>query len=332
MINLSVRYLGMQLQSPVVVSASPLSKKIESIQQMEEAGAGAVVLYSLFEEQLTRDVLNLDSYLQRDTLTYAEARAYYPRITYDNRDPELYLEHVRRARQAVSIPIIASINGIASGDWIEYARQIEQAGADALELNLYYLPADARLSATELEETYVRLVSDVRARIQIPLAVKLTPFFTSLPNITRRFVDAGANGLVLFNRFYQPDIDIEKMEPASNLVLSTSADMRLPMRWIAILYGTVAADFALSSGVHTGQDVFKAVVAGANVAMVTSQLLSNGIVQLRTILTELEDWMEKRGYSAIAPMQGSMSDMIIRSPAAYERSNYIMTLTTGLSE
>lgn len=332
MVDLTVRYLGMRLPSPVVVSASPLSKKIESIQQMEEAGAGAVVLYSLFEEQLARDVLTLDPYLQRDTLTYAEARAYFPRITYDNRDSEHYLEHIRHARQAVSIPIIASINGIASGDWIETAHQIEQAGADALELNLYYLPADPRLSSAELEETYIQLVADVRAQIQIPLAVKLTPFFTALPQFVQRVVSAGAQGLVLFNRFYQPDIDIETMQPASTLSLSTSADMLLPMRWIAILDGTVDADFALTGGIHTGRDVFKAVVAGANVAMVASELLANGIVQLRTILTDLEDWMEQHGYGSIAPMQGSLSDLIVRSPAAYERSQYIKTLTTGRIE
>ncbi len=233
---------------------------------------------------------------------------------------------MHHVKQAVDIPVIGSLNGISSGGWVEYAQRIEQAGADALELNIYYLPTDPNLSGAELEEEYVKLVRDVRATVKIPIALKLSPFFTSLPHIARRFVEAGANGLVLFNRFYQPDFDLEELEVIPNLELSTSYELRLPLRWIALLYGRIETDFALTSGVHTAQDVLKAMMAGANVAMTTSALLENGIGRLTHILTDLQVWMEEHEYESVTSMKGSMSQRAVAEPAAFERANYMKVL------
>jgi dihydroorotate dehydrogenase (fumarate) len=326
--DLTTTYLGLRLKNPLVASASPLSKKVDTVRRLEDAGAAAVVMYSLFEEQITHESYELDHYLSRGTHSYAESLSYFPDLDHYNLGPEPYLEHLHRIKQTVSIPVIGSLNGVSSGGWVEYAHKIEQAGADALELNIYYLPTDRDLSGAELEDSYVKLVRDIRARVKLPIALKLSPFFTALPNIASRFVDAGANGLVLFNRFYQPDFDLEELEVVPNLELSTSHDLRLPPRWIALLYGRIQADFALTSGVHTAQDVLKAVMAGASVAMMTSTLLANGIGRLMHILTDLEEWMETHEYESIAQMKGSMSQRAVGAPAAFERANYMKALNS----
>jgi len=328
MIDLTTTYLGLHLKNPLVASASPLSKKVDTVRSLEDAGAAAVVLYSLFEEQITHDSHELDHYLERGTHAYAEAIDYFPDLDHYNIGPEPYLEHLQRVKEAVSIPVIGSLNGISPGGWVQYARFIEQAGADALELNIYYLPTDPDLSSVELEETYIDLVRAVRSNVKIPLAVKLSPFFTSLPNMARRFVAAGANGLVLFNRFYQPDFDLEALEVVPNLDLSTSRDLRLPLRWIALLYGRIQADFALTSGVHTAQDVLKAMMAGASVAMTTSALLQYGPELVTRILGNIEEWMVVHEYTSINMMKGSMSQQAVAEPAAFERANYMKALNS----
>lgn len=328
MVDLSTTYLGLQLKNPVVASASPISKNLEGIRHLEDAGASAVVMYSLFEEQIVQESLALDHYLNRGTDTYAESLTYFPDLPHYNIGPEDYLELIHRAKQAVQIPVIASLNGVSTGGWINYAKKMEEAGADALELNTYYIPTDPELSGQEMEQVYIDLVRDVRAQVRIPLAVKLNPFFTALPNFSKRLVDAGANGLVLFNRFIQPDLDIETLEVNPHLVLSSSNELRLPLRWIAILYGRIQADLALTTGVHTAQDVLKAMMAGASVTMLASSLLLNGIQHIQEILTEMEGWMTTYEYESIKQMQGSMSQRSVAEPAAFERANYMKTLVS----
>ncbi|HZR39986.1 MAG TPA: dihydroorotate dehydrogenase-like protein [Ktedonobacteraceae bacterium] len=328
MLDLTTSYLGFSLKNPLVVSASPLSKKLDRVRRLEDAGAAAIVMYSLFEEQITHESHELDHYLDRNTQSFAEALSYLPDMERFNLEPDAYLQHLSRVKRAVDIPVIGSLNGVSSGGWVQYAQNIEQAGADALELNIYYLPTDPDLSSTELEEVYVKLVKDVRATVKIPLALKLSPFFTSIPHIAKRFVEAGANGLVLFNRFYQPDFDLETLEVMPHLELSTSHDLLLPLRWIALLYGRIDADFALTSGVHMVQDIVKAMMAGASVAMLASELLSWGIPRLTRLVNELQDWMEVHEYVSIAQMKGSMSQRAVAEPAAFERANYMKALNT----
>jgi len=326
MLNLTTTYLGLSLKNPLVASASPLSRKLDTVRRLEDAGAAAIVMYSLFEEQITHESNELDHYLERGTHSYAEALSYFPDLKSYNIGPETYLEHLQRVKQAVGIPVIGSLNGISTGGWVEYAQKIEQAGADALELNIYYLPTDPELSSMDVEDEYVQLVRDIRAKVRIPLAVKLSPYFTSLPHLARRIADAGADGLVLFNRFYQPDFDLETLEVVPNLLLSTSHELRLPLRWIALLYGRIQSDFALTSGVHTAQDVLKAVMAGASVAMMASTLLEHGPWRLMYILADLQGWMDEHEYTSIGEMKGSMSQQAVAEPAAFERANYLKTL------
>jgi dihydroorotate dehydrogenase (fumarate) len=326
--DLTTTYLGLHLKNPLVASASPLMKRLDYARRLEDAGASALVMYSLFEEQITHESTELDHYLNRGTHSFAEALSYFPDLETYNVGPEGYLEHLHKVKSAVKIPVIGSLNGISPGGWVQYARKIEQAGADALELNIYYLPTDLDLSSAEVEETYVKLVKEVRAAVTLPLALKLSPFFTALPHVARRFVEAGANGLVLFNRFYQPDLDLDTLEVVPNLELSTSQEMRLPLRWIALLYGRIPADFALTSGVHTARDVLKAMMAGANVAMMTSVLLAQGINRLTHILAHIQLWMEEHEYTSIAQMRGSMSQRAVAEPAAFERANYLKALNS----
>jgi len=326
--DLTTTYLGLQLKNPLVASASPLSKNIDIVRRLEDAGASAVVMYSLFEEQITHESYEMDHYLNRGTESFAESLSYFPDLDTYNLGPEPYLEHLHTIKQAVNMPVIGSLNGVSSGGWVQYARKIEQAGADALELNIYYLSTDPDLSSAELEEVYVKLVRDVRATVDIPIALKLSPFFTSIPHMAKRFVEAGANGLVLFNRFYQPDFDLEALGVIPHLELSTSHDVLLPLRWIAILYGRIQADFALTSGVHTAQDVLKAMMAGANVAMMASALLERGPERLTHILAKLQWWMEEHEYESIAQMRGSMSQLAVAEPAAFERANYMKALNS----
>lgn len=328
MVDLTAKYLGLDLKNPLVASASPLSEKVDKVRKMEAAGIAAVVCYSLFEEQIIHESLELNHYLNQGTESFAEALTYLPDLGRYSIGPQEYVEHIRQLKQAVGIPVIGSLNGVSSGGWIDYAQRIEQTGADALELNLYYLPSDPDLTSAELEDTYVTLVGDIHDRIHIPIAVKLSPFFTALPNMARRLAEAGASGLVLFNRFYQPDFDLEELEVVPNLVLSNSHELRLPLRWIAMLYGRIKADFALTSGVHTSDDVLKSVMAGASAVMLTSALLKNGVGYASQLLSGLQTWMEEREYISIQQMKGSMSQQAVAEPAAFERANYMKELSS----
>ena len=285
-------------------------------------------MYSLFEEQITHESLELDHFLNEGTYTNPEAQTHFPDLEHYNIGPESYLELIRRIKQTVGIPVIGSLNGISLGGWVDYAHKIQQAGADALELNMYYIPTDEWLTAEALEKTYVALVKEVHATIQIPLAVKLSPFFSSLPNLARRLVEAGASSLVLFNRFIQPDLDIETLTVVSKLVLSTSDELRLPLRWVAILYGRVQADLALTGGVHTRQDALKAIMAGANVAMTASELIAHGPDRACQIVSGMRDWMEQYECDSIQQMRGSMSQKAVAEPAAFERANYMKALNS----
>jgi dihydroorotate dehydrogenase (fumarate) len=328
MVDLKTTYLGLALKNPVVASSSPLSEKVETVQALEEAGVSAVVMYSLFEEQIIHESLELDYYLNRDAESYAEALTYFPEVGRYTLGPEVYIEQVKKLKAAVDIPIIGSLNGVSTGGWIEYAQKIEGAGADALELNLYYLPTNVDISSVELETAYATLVHNVCEKVDIPVAVKLSPSITALPNFTRRLVDAGAKGLVLFNRFYQPDFDLEALEVTPNLKLSSPNELRLPLRWIAILYGQIEADFALTSGVHKSSDILKAMMAGAKVTMIASALLKKGPAKVTKMLAKLTNWMEENEYESIQQMQGSMSQGAVADPSAFERANYMKVLNS----
>ena len=328
MSDLSTTYLGLKLKNPLVVSPSPLCMELGNIRQMEDAGASAIVLHSLFEEQLTLESKDLDNFLTHGTDSFAEALSYFPDMGQYNLGPEGYLEHVRKAKAAVKIPIIGSLNGVSTGGWISYAKKIEQAGADGLELNVYYIPTDPDMSGAQVEQMYADLVRDVRAGVKIPVAVKLGPYFSALASMARRLDQAGANGLVLFNRFYQPDFDLEALEVTPNLILSRSDELRLRLTWVGILYGRVKADMAITGGVHTAEDAIKSMMAGARVAMMTSALLRNGIPHLKTVLSGIMEWMEKHEYASIRQMQGSMSQKSVAEPAAFERANYMKVLSS----
>lgn len=329
MTDLSTTYLGLKLANPLVAAASPISKKIDRARRLEEAGIAAIVMYSLFEEQIIRESLELDHYLSRGANTFPEALSQLPDGGLYGISPEKYLNQVAGLKKALIVPIIASLNGASRGGWTSYARRIEEAGADALELNMYYLATDPDLSSGDIENMQVDLVAEVKAAISIPLAVKISPFVTSIPNFAKRLIEAGANGLVLFNRFYQPDFDLEQLEVVHSLDLSTSADLRLPLRWISILYGKVNADLALTSGVHTSKDLLKAMMAGAQVAMIASEILWDGSVQrVRDILRHTQTWMQEHEYQSIRQMQGSMSQKAVKDPAAFERANYMKVLNS----
>ena len=319
--------MGIPLKNPLVASSSSLSKKKDNILKMEDVGLSAVVLYSLFEEEITHESLALNHFLTRGTESYPEALSYFPDLDNYNTGPDNYLNLIRWAKEKVEIPIIGSLNGISTGGWIQYARMIQEAGADALELNLYFIPTDDSLQGAQVENAYIKLVEDIRAEISIPLAVKLSPFFSSLPDISNKMVDSGADGLVLFNRFYQPNINLETLSVEPHLELSTSADLLLPLRWTAILYQRVHIDFALSSGIHTAEDIAKSILAGANVAMSASALIREGIGKAQSLLKEMEIWMNDHGYEEIKDFQGILSQKSIKNPAAYERANYMKALT-----
>jgi len=328
MVDLATTYLGLNLKNPLVASASPLSKNVDAVKRLEDANASAVVMFSLFEEQIIHESEELDYHLDHGTESFPEALTYLPDLKTYNLAPQHYLELVHKLKESVEIPVIASLNGATLGGWEHYAKLMEEAGADALELNIYYIPTDPKLASQDLEGAYARLVKRIRDLIHIPLAVKLGPNFTSLPHFATNLVNAGANGLVLFNRFYQPDLDIETMEVVPNLELSTSSELRLPVRWIALLYQRVMTDFALSSGVHTPEDIVKAIMAGANVAMSTSALLHNGPEYARVLVNGLANWMEKFEYESVDQMRGSMSQKNVADPAAFERGNYMKVLNS----
>lgn len=324
--DLSTRYLGLKLNSPLVVSASPLSEELDSIRRMEDAGAAAVVLYSLFEEQIVGEALALDRHLSFATESFPEALTWFPEPSEFRLGPDAYLEHLRRAKEAVDIPIIGSLNGNSPGGWTSYARRIEEAGADAIELNIYYIPTDEQMTGADVEQNYIDILRLVRQSVTIPVAVKLSPFFSSLSSMVRRLEEAGANGLVLFNRFYQPDIDLERLEVNPHIILSTPMALRLPMRWIAILYGRIGASLAATSGIHTASEVLKMVMAGADVTQVCSALYRHGIDYLTTIEREMVEWMTDHEYESIDAMRGSMSHLHCPDPSQFERAQYIRSL------
>ncbi len=324
--DLSTTYLGLKLKNPLVPSASPLSEDISTIRQMEDAGAAAVVLYSLFEEQLRMEANTLDYHLTNATETFAEALSFFPSPGDFKLGPDEYLEHVRKAKEAVGIPIIASLNGATVGGWTDYARKIEQAGADALELNVYFLPTDPDLSSADVEQRYVDILKAVKSVVKIPVAMKLSPFFSAMAAMARRLDQAGADGLVLFNRFYQPDFDLEKLEVTPNLLLSGAYEARVPLRWIAVLYGQIKASLAASRGIANAQTVLKMIMAGADVAQVCSVLLRMGVPELSVILREMQAWMREHDYESVEQMKGSMSQKNCDHPAVFERANYMKLL------
>jgi dihydroorotate dehydrogenase (fumarate) len=324
--DLKSKYLGLTLKNPIVPSASPLANDLDTIRKMEEAGAAAVVLESLFEEQIRHESRELDHYLQFGAESFAEALTYFPESSDYRIGPEEYLEHIRMAKEKVDIPIIASLNGVTVGGWIDYSRKMEQAGADALELNVYYIPTGSRMSGVEVENLYLDILKAVKAAVKIPIAMKLSPFFSAFANFTRKLDENGVDGLVLFNRFYQPDIDLELLEVKPNVILSTPQAMRLPLRWIAILYGSIKADMAATSGIHTSDDVIKMLMVGAKATMMCSALLRNGVRHIAKVLEGLRNWMEEHEYDSVEQMQGSMSQKNIADPSAFERANYMKAL------
>ncbi len=326
--DLTTTYMGLTLNNPIVPSASPLSKDIGGIKALEDAGASAVVMYSLFEEQITHEQLALDHFLTHGAESYQEAISYFPQIGEFNLGPDEYLEHIHVAKAATDIPIIGSLNGVSPGGWIEYARKIQEAGADALELNVYYIPTDPSYGSEDIEKIYIDDLKLIKQNVTIPVAMKLSPFFSSLAGMARKLDEAGADALVLFNRFYQPDFDLDALEVVPSLHLSSSAEGRLPLRWIAILYGNVRAGLAATTGVHTHLDALKMLMAGADVAMMCSALLQNGVPHLRKVLAEMEHWMEEHEYSSITQLKGSMSQRSVAEPAAFERANYMKALNS----
>lgn len=326
--DLSTTYLGLNLRNPIVPSASPLSHSLDGMKRLEDAGASAIVMYSLFEEQIAHETAELYHYLSYGTESFAEALTYFPEVQQYNLGPDAYVQLIRKAKESLEIPIIGSLNGISVGGWIDYAKKIEEAGADALELNIYYIPTDTMITGTDVEDRYFEVLHAVRKTISIPIAMKLSPFFSSMAYIAKRMDHAGADGLVLFNRFYQPDIDLETMEVAPNVILSTPHAMRLPLRWIAILFGNVRASLAATSGIHTSEDVLKMLMAGADVTMMCSALLQNGPKHITRVLKDLERWMIEHEYASVRQMKGSMSQKNIADPSAFERANYMKALNS----
>ena len=329
MVDMSTRYLGLTLPSPVAASASPLSDSIDTLRRLEAAGAGAVVLRSLFEEQIVHESLDLHELLEQWTESYLEAQSFFPALPEHATRPAAYLDAIEQARRELSIPVIASLNGITPGGWTRYARQIEEAGAHAIELNVYFVAANATETAESVEERYATIVAAVREVVRIPVAVKLSPFFSALPAVARRLVSCGADGLVLFNRFMQPDIDLESLTVVPTVRLSSPAELALPIRWIAILRGCgVDVSLAATSGVHAPEDVLKALLAGADVAMMASALLIHGPDHLATVVAGVEQWMRDRHYESVRQMVGSLSHATSPDPAAFERSNYMKALVS----
>lgn len=324
--DLRTRYLGLELRNPLVASASPLSETLEGMKRLEDAGVSAIVNYSLFEEEITLQSEELHRYLTTGTESYAESLTYSPEPDYLVLAPEEYFEHIRKAREALDIPVIGSLNGHTRGGWTKYAALIEEAGASALELNLYSVAADPAITGSQVEEEYLQIIREVKSQVKIPVAVKLSPYFSSMAHMAQQIVQAGADGLVLFNRFYQPDIDLERLQAYPNLVLSTPASSRLPLRWIAILYGKIQGSLAATSGIYEASDVLRMMMAGADVTMLCAALLKKGISHVGTILYDMEAWMEENEYPSLEIMKGSMSQKSSPDPKAFERANYIRAL------
>jgi dihydroorotate dehydrogenase (fumarate) len=328
MVDLTTTYMDMKLKNPIVPSASPLSSSLDTIKRMEDAGAAAVTLHSLFEEQIQFEAEALTHFLERGTESFAEALTYFPEMHEYRREPDEYVEHIRKAKESVDIPIIASLNGVSTGGWTGYAKRFEEAGADAVELNVYFIPTSFHLMSYDVEDLYVKLLREVKKHVSIPVAMKLSPYFSAMPHVASMLDAEETDALVLFNRFYQPDIDIEELEVTPNLQLSTPVEMRLPMRWIAILYGHIDASMALTSGIHSASDVIKAVMVGADVANVCSVLLKEGVGKIDDLLQGVSVWMDEHEYESIEQMKGSMSHRSCPEPAAFERANYMKVLNS----
>ncbi len=324
--DLRTTYMGMELKHPIVASSSPLSGSVANIKRMEDAGAAAVVMFSLFEEQLKHESAALEHLMTAGTESFAESLSYFPEVDDYTVGPDSYLELLRQASEAVDIPIIGSLNGITNTGWIEYAQLMQQAGAKGVELNIYYIPADLATNGREVEQRYVEIVKAVKAAVTVPVAVKLSPFFSAIGSMAKALDEAGADALVLFNRFYQPDFDLETLEVAPNLHLSTPDEIRLPLLWIAVLYGRLLASLGATRGVHTPVEVVKYLMAGADAVMTTSALLKNGIDYLTILRDGLRTWMEMHHYVSVRQMKGSMSQRNVADPTAFERANYIKTL------
>ena len=323
MTDLSTTYLGLNLRTPLVASASPLSQEIDGVRRLEAAGASAIVLYSLFEEQLRQEAMELDYHFSAGTESFAESLTYFPPPSEFHTGPEGYLAHIEAAKKAVRIPIIASLNGATWGGWTKYAKAMEEAGADAIECNIYFIPSDMDLPGYEVEQQYVDIVRAVKSSVRIPVAIKLGPFFSNMAHMAKWLVEAGADGLVLFNRFYQPDIDLSELEVRPNVLLSTPQALRLPLAWIGILYGRVRANLAATSGIHAAEDVIKLLMVGADVTMMCSTLLRSGPGTLRKIEQGLRDWMQEHEYESVEQMRGSMSQLRCADPSAFERAQYM---------
>lgn len=330
--DLSTTYMGLKLAHPIVPSASPLTGNLDDIRRLEDAGASAIVLRSLFEEELEGESHLLDHYLEFGSDSFAEALDYYPEMDDYGIGPGHYIQLIRDAKEATNIPIIASLNGTSPGSWTEYAKRIEEAGADALELNLYYVATDLQMTGSAVEQMYLDVLTSVKKEISIPIAVKLGPYFSAFANMATRLQNAGADALVLFNRFYQPDLDLENLTVTPNLILSSAYELRLPLRWVAILHGRVPIDFAITSGVHTHEDVLKGLMAGANITMMTSELLRNGVGRIKEVHNEMALWMEDHDYESVSQLQGSMSQINVAEPDAFERANYMKVLESWRSD
>ena len=326
MADTTTRYLGMTLRNPIVVSPSPLCANLDNLKKMEDAGAGAIVLHSLFEEQLVHDSDYINENLWQGTEQYAESLSFFPGQTDYRLGPDRYLELITAAKESLDIPVMASLNGVSDGGWIRYAKKMEKAGADAIELNIYFIPTQAERDAASVEQMYCRLLNHIHETVRIPVAVKIGHYFSAIPHMAKQLEKAGANGLVLFNRFYQPDFDLEELEVKRSLTLSNSGELLLRLRWTAILYERVRTDIAITGGVHTPEDVVKCMMAGARVAMTTSALLTHGIPHLTTLRDGLVNWMEGHEYESVEMMQGSMSQRSVHDPAAFERANYMRIL------
>jgi dihydroorotate dehydrogenase (fumarate) len=326
--DLSTTYLGIHLKNPIVASASPLSRTLDGMKHLEDAGVAGIVMYSLFEEQIHHEAGELDHYLSYGTESFAEALSYFPQPKEFNLGPDEYINLLHAAKKSLNIPVIGSLNGITPGGWISYARKMADAGAAAIELNVYYIPTDPALTSQAVEDRYIEVLKAVKRAVSIPVAIKLSPFFSSMAGMAQRLDKAGADGLVLFNRFYQPDIDLDALEVHPGVVLSTSEALLLPLRWIAVLYGKVKANLAATSGVHTAQDVLKMLMAGADVTMMCSALLKHGPHHVADVLKDLNTWMVEHEYTSVKQMKGSMSQKSVADPSAFERANYMKALTS----
>lgn len=324
--DLTTRYLGLELKNPLVVAACPLTGRLDILRRLADAGAAAVVLPSLFEEQIDHDQMAVVRFYESGAESSPEALSYFPELDEYNTGPEPYLRHIAAAKKAIPVPVVASLNGKSKGGWVRHARRIQEAGADAIELNIYFVCTEPYVTGEQLEARYLELVAAVREVVSIPLAVKIGPFFSSLPNMAYRLVNAGADGLVLFNRFLQPDIDLENLKVAPRMVLSTSDELRLPLRWIAILRASFDVSLAATTGVHTSEDLIKLLLTGADIIMVASALYQHGPEHITALLDGVVDWLEAKEYTSIAQMKGSLSQVNSPDPAAFERANYIKTL------